>query len=337
MNINQIQNLKNQAISNILEAKDEKELKELRVQFLGRKGELTLILKSLSDLPKEKRIEVGKVANEAKRAIEKTLDEQKEKILKSSSQARGDWFDVTMPGEKLTLGKKHPIIQTIDEIAVIFEKVGFNRVRYPEATTDWYCFEGVNVPRDHPSRDDQETFFLENDLVLSTHTTSGILQEIERVKKPPIRMLHIAKCYRRQVDITHTPMFHQFEGWLIDKKVTIGHLKWVLDYFVKEFFGEKRQTRLRPHHFRYTEPSFEVDINCGVCLGKGCRSCKEGWMELGGSGMAHPQVLKNAGINPKTYSALAFGWGVERVLMMRSQIADNRLIYQNDLRFLKQF
>lgn len=330
-----IQNLKNQAISSIINSQNLEELENLRIAFLGRSGQLSQLTQGIKKVPKEKRAEFGQLLNETKKIIEETLDNQKS-VISGYHWESQETSDLTIPGSKPSLGHQHPLTQAIEEISQIFEGIGYKRVRYPEITTDWYCFEGVNVPADHPSRDDQETFFLENGLVLSTHTTSGILREAE-ISKPPIRMLNIAKCYRRQIDISHTPMFHQFEGWLIDKNVNIGHLKWTLDYFAKNFFGEERRTRIRPHHFQYTEPSFEVDITCGACGGKGCRTCKDGWMELGGSGMAHPQVLRNAGIDPKIYSGLAFGWGVERVYSMRSGIDDGRLYYQNNVRFLDQF
>lgn len=335
MNINLIQNLKNQAISSLLQAKSKDELENLRIYYLGRKGKISEIIRQIPRLKLENKAEFGKVLNDSKKALEEALESQK-KVL-SNFKSKPEGLDVTLPGNKPPLGHQHPVTQAIEEISRIFENIGYHRVRYPEITTDWYCFEGVNVPPDHPSRDDQETFFLENGLVLSTHTTSGILQEAERVKKPPLRMLNIAKCYRRQIDVSHTPMFHQFEGWLIDKEVNVGHLKWTLDYFAKQYFGPDRKTRIRPHHFQYTEPSFEVDITCGACQGRGCRFCKDGWTELGGSGMAHPKVLSNAGIDPKLYSGLAFGWGVERVLSMKTGVDDGRLYYQNDLRFLEQF
>jgi len=337
----QIINLKNEAIGQILEAKDDKTLEEVRIRFLGRSGKINELVKEIPKLPEEERVNVGKILNETKNTSFLAIENSKLHLFQDKNKS-SSWFDITLPGEKPALGTQHPITAAIEEISRIFENIGFVRVRYPEITTDWYCFEGVNVPKDHPSRDDQETFFLENGLVLSTHTTSGILQEIERVKKPPIRMLNIARCYRRQVDVSHTPMFHQFEGWLIDKEVNVGHLKWTLDFFARQYFGPSRKTRLRPHHFQYTEPSFEVDINCGACGGKArlssgqvCRFCKDGWVELGGSGMAHPKVLENAGLNPKTYSALAFGWGVERVMAMKIGVPDIRRLYQNDLNFMK--
>lgn len=332
---NLITNLKNEAIGQIIEANDLATLEEIRIKFLGRSGKINELFKEIPKLSSEEKIAAGKLINEIKTTIEESLNRALEKLQVQSSKT--EWFDVSIPGEKPSLGHQHPVTQAIEEIAGIFENIGFSRVSYPEITNDWYCFEGVNVPADHPSRDDQETFFLENGLVLSTHTTSGILQEIERQKKPPIRMLNIAKCYRRQIDVSHTPMFHQFEGWLIDEGVNVGHLKWTLDYFARQYFGPKRKTRLRPHHFQYTEPSFEVDIDCGGCQGKGCRFCKEGWVELGGSGMAHPNVLKNAGLDPEKYSAFAFGWGVERVLAMRTGIDDIRQLYQSNLSFLNNF
>lgn len=344
MDINLVQNLKNQAISSILQAENKDDINRLKIAYLGHNGQISKIIKQIPLLEKEQRGEFGRVVNDAKKAIEETLNSRLLSFKNQTADLNKNNFDYTLPGIFPPLGKWHPISKTIEEISQIFEHIGFQRVRYPEITNDWYCFEGVNVPPDHPSRDDQETFFLENGKVLSTHTTSGILQEIEKRQKnitsekiTPIRMLNIAKCYRRQIDISHTPMFHQFEGWLIDKNVNIGHLKWILDYFAKQFFGKDRKTRIRPHHFQYTEPSFEVDITCQACGGKGCRFCKDGWTELGGSGMAHPQVLKNARLDPKIYSGLAFGWGVERVLSMKTGVNDGRLYYQNRLDFLKQF
>jgi phenylalanyl-tRNA synthetase alpha chain len=242
----------------------------------------------------------------------------------------------------------------MEEITRIFERIGFTRVRYPEVEWEWYSFEGLNMPKNHPARDDFETFFIDfpqsqkyGKVVLSPHTSSGQVREMERLHHtPPIRMINIAKCYRPNWDVSHVPMFHQFEGLVVDTKINITHLKGTMDYFAKEFFGQERQTRLRPFHFQFTEPSFEVDISCGVCLGKGvlsdnsrCRFCKEGWLELGGSGMVHPNVLKAGGIDPEKYTGFAFGWGIERTYMMKSgtKLDDIRLLYSNDLRFLEQF
>ena len=335
MDSNILRNVQNQAISLAIEAKSNSELDELRLRYFGRKGIINDLFSNLKNESPENRKEAGKQLNHLKQDIEQVFDDQ---IVRLNSNIIIDAnFDPTLPGQKPPLGHQHPVTQTIEEIARIFENIGFARIRYPEITTDWYCFEGVNVPPDHPSRDDQETFFLKDGRVLSTHTTSGLLQEVERVKTLPIRMLHIAKCYRRQIDISHTLMFHQFEGWLLDDGVNIGHLKWVLDYFAKQYFGEGRVTRLRPHHFQYTEPSFEVDITCGACNGRGCRFCKDGWTELGGSGMAHPNMIKNAGLDPDKITGFGFGWGVERVLAMKHGINDIRQLYYNNTEFLKQF
>ena len=217
-------------------------------------------------------------------------------------------------------------------------------IAYPEVEWDWYTFGSLNMPKNHPARDEWETFFIENlahpkygEAILTPHTSSGQLREMERLKKPPIRMLNIAKCYRRQSDISHAPMFYQFEGLVIDKGINITHLKGTLNYFVKQYFGPERKTRIRPFHFQFTEPSFEVDVTCIVCGGKGCKVCKEGWMELGGSGMVHPIVLKNGGIDPQNYTGFAWGWGVERLLMMKHGIPDIRFLFNGDLRFLNQF
>ena len=247
-------------------------------------------------------------------------------------------LDITQPGVKQNIGHLHIITQAIWEIEEIFNSLGFYRVGYPEVETDWYAFKSLNMPQNHPARDEWETFFITPNIVLTPHTSSGQVREMEKGKLP-IKMINISKCYRRQIDISHIPMFHQFEGLYVDKNVSISQLKGVLDYFVKKFFGPDRKIRLRPFNFRFTEPSFEVDISCSICNGKGCRLCKAGWVELGGAGMVHPQVLKNGGINPDKYTGLAFGWGVERVYMMKSglKIPDIRLIYQNDLRFLNQF
>jgi phenylalanyl-tRNA synthetase alpha chain len=234
----------------------------------------------------------------------------------------------------------------INEITTTFEKIGFTRMRYPEVEWDYYAFGALNFPDNHPARDDWETFFIETEedkkfgkTVLTPHTSNGQVREMLRVGKPPIRMINIAKCYRRQSDVSHTVMFHQFEGLVIDKGITIANLRGTIEYFVKSFFGEKRTSRLRPYHFQFTEPSFEVDISCGLCNGKGCKLCKEGWLELGGSGMVHPAVLRAGKINPEIYTGFAFGWGVERCYMMKSgtQIDDIRLLYDNDIRFLNQF
>lgn len=337
-------NLKNEAIGNILEAKDEKELERLRILYLGRSGKVNQLTKELPKLSTSEKAEVGRLLNEAKRAIEEALQNQLSAISRQSSETR-EWLDVTAPGIKPPIGHLHLLTQAIREISEVFEKIGFVRVRYPEVEWEWYAFEGLNMPATHPARDDFESFFIDTKphpkfgkMVLTPHTSNGQLREMERTR-PPIRMINIARCHRPNWDITHTPTFHQFEGLVIDKRINITHLKGVTDYFAFNFFGSGRKTRLRPFHFQFTEPSFEVDINCPLCLGKGCRTCKSGWMELGGAGMVHPKVLENGGIDPSIYSGFAFGWGVERTYIMKSglKVDDIRPLYESDLRFINQF
>lgn len=343
--------IKNDAISMILSAQDSKEIEEIRIQFLGRNGALTALLKDIVKLPKEDKPVIGKLANEIKLIVEDTI-KQKLENLGSGSESKVAGLDVTEPGIRPPLGHLHPVTSAIEEITYIFEHIGFNRVRHPEIEWDWYPFTALNFPENHPARDDWETFFIDQKadpkygpVVLTPHTSSGQIREMEKGKLP-IRMINIAKCYRRQSDVSHTPMFHQFEGLVVGEKISVSDLKGTLDYFVKSYLGGKRVSRIRPYHFQFTEPSFEVDVTCGVCLGKArlpdgerCKLCKEGWLELGGAGMVHPNLFKNTGINPGKYSGFAFGWGVERVLMMKEgiKIDDLRILYSNDLDFLHQF
>lgn len=338
-------NIKNNAMSLILDTHDDKELDEIMLQFLGRSGKLTATIKSITKVPPERRKEIGMLANEVKETIESAIDEQRKKLKTKTVEVKRQKIDVTNPGIKPEIGHLHLVTQAIEEITDIFSRIGFERVRYPEVEWDWYAFEALNFPPNHPARDDWETFFINAEksdkygpMLLTPHTSSGQIREMEN-NKPPIKMLNIAKTYRRQSDVSHTPMFHQFEGLAIDENLSITHLKGVLDYFVKSFFGENRKARIRPYHFEFTEPSFEVDVTCGVCNGRGCKLCKEGWLEMGGAGMVHPNVLKNGGIDPNKYNGFAFGWGVERVLMMKEgiEIDDLRLIYSNKLEFLEQF
>jgi phenylalanyl-tRNA synthetase alpha chain len=338
--------IKNTALSFILEAEDLDSLEETKLQFLGRSGKLTLVIKEITKVPMEKRKEFGLLANEVKQTIEDALETQKSKLKIQSLGRVVEKIDVTNPGIKLPLGHLHLVTQAIEEITSIFEKIGFGKLRYPEVEWDWYVFEALNFPDNHPARDDWETFFIKGNpdpkkgpMLLAPHTSGGQIREMERKQKPPIRMLNIAKCYRRQSDVSHSPMFHQFEGLVVDQDISIVHLKGTLDYFVKSFFGQNRKSRIRPYHFQFTEPSFEVDVSCGVCFGKGCKLCKAGWLEMGGAGMVHPNVLKSGGIDPNKYTGFAFGWGVERVLLMREglRIDDLRTLYSNNLEFLQQF
>lgn len=325
----------------------------LRLELLGSKSDLALLIRKIGQVPQSDRHRIGPVVAQVKQAIEGALSELAPD-LEPEIISTAD--DVTMPGLRPPEGHLHTVTQAITDITEIFERIGFSRVRHPEVDWDWYPFESLNMPPTHPARDEWETFFIQypgkqlrdprkQKMVLTPHTSNGQVREMEKGKLP-IRMINIAKCYRRQIDVSHTPMFHQFEGLYVDTNVSIGHLKGVFDYFVGQFFGPNRKTRLRPFHFQFTEPSFEVDINCGICLGTGmladrtaCKLCKAGWLELGGAGMVHPVVLRNGGVDPEKYSGFAFGWGIERTSMMKSgtKLDDIRLLYGNDIRFLEQF
>lgn len=342
---NEFLNIKNNAVSLILDSTTLEELEEIKLQFLGRSGQLTLALKQLPRIDPEKRREVGVLANEVKETIESTIKDKEQTLKTGNFRSHIEKIDVTEPGIKPPLGHLHLITQAISEITTIFDHIGFTRVRYPEVEWDWFPFTALNFPPNHPARDDWETFFVDEEpnakygpMLLTPHTSNGQIREMMN-NKPPIEMLNIGKCYRRQSDVSHTPMFHQFEGLAVSENLSIVNLKGVLDYFVKSYFGPDRKARIRPYHFEFTEPSFEVDVTCGVCNGKGCKLCKEGWLEMGGAGMVHPNVLKNSGIDPSKYNGFAFGWGVERVLMMKEgiEIDDLRLLYSNKLEFLKQF
>ncbi len=332
------------------------ELEAARVNFLGRKGRLAEAMKDLSTMTDDAKREAGKQANDVKRTLEGAFAAAESRVIDADRAAKSEreWIDVTLPGSAPSIGHLHLSTQAIDEISQIFSHLGFNRARHPEVDWDYYAFEALNMPKDHPARDEWETFFVadgdkvmtgeKGKMVLTPHTSNSQVREMEKGKLP-IRMILIGKCYRRQSTARHLSMFHQFEGLMIDEKVSVTELKGVFDYFVKQYFGADRATRLRPYHFRFTEPSFELDISCVVCDGIGkidgvkCKLCKEGWLELGGAGMVHPNVLKAGGLDPDKYTGFAFGWGVERTMMMRSgiNIDDIRTLYKNDLRFLKQF
>jgi phenylalanyl-tRNA synthetase alpha chain len=311
-----------------------------RIQILGKKGKLNQIAKLLPELSLEDRKIAGQLLNQAKTKIESLFDES------TSNSTKNAFFDPTVPGEKPSIGQLHPVTQAIKEIQTIFESIGFTRVRYPEIDWDHYAFTSLNMPKNHPARDEWETFFIDTPeherlgkMVLTPHTSNGQVREMERVGKPPIRMLNIAKCYRRQQDVTHTAMFHQFEGLVVDKGINIQHLKGTLDYFARKFYGPTAKSRIRPFMFKFTEPSFEVDFSCTHCDGTGCRFCKSGWHEVGGAGMVHPNVLKAGGIDPDIYTGFAFGWGVERVFTLKPglELDDIRPLYGNDLSLLSKF
>lgn len=312
-------------------------IRDIENKYLGRKSALTSLLKIIKELPVEFRGDSGKKANTLRVKIETKI-----KLSKEVSNDSDRFFDVTLPGEKIPVGHLHLTTQAIKEITEIFTRIGFYKVRYPEVEWDWYAFTALNFPFNHPARDDWETFFIDKKdtdkklgkRILTPHTSSGQVREMQSGKMP-IRMINISKTYRRQIDVSHLPMFHQFEGLVIDKGITIAHLKGVLDYFVKEFFGPDRVVRIRPYNFRFTEPSFEVDVSVPAESKLG----KNGWLEIGGAGMVHPKVLEAGGIDPKIYSGFAFGWGVERnkITQKGISIEDIRILYQNDIRFLKQF
>lgn len=313
----------------------------LHAKYLGKKGLFNQLAEHLKSLNSSDKKTFGIKLNQLKTELEQAISNQAVAVGQQQQQT-----DLTMPGEKPHIASLHPISQAIEEITQIFEQIGFIRVRYPEVDWDYYVFESLNMPPDHPARDEWETFFVGGQQVLTTHTSNGQVREMERVAgQPPIRMINIARCYRRQQDATHTQMFHQFEGLVVDRGINIQHLKGTLDYFAQRFYGKDVQSRIRPFHFRFTEPSFEVDFSCHICHGTGvvdhhkCKFCKSGWHEVGGAGMVHPNVLKAGGIDSEIYTGFAFGWGVERTYTLKPDlnIDDIRLLYSNDMRFLTQF
>jgi len=323
----------------LIELNNFKDLEDLKVFYLGRKGVVTKELRSLSKVEGEEKRVRGKDLNLLKKFIEEAIDVKKKSIFqeKEKSLLTTDWIDVTSPGIRKKRGSLHPVTTVIREMIDIFKSLGFEVAGGPEIETDWYNFEALNIPKNHPARDTQATFFVTEELLLRTQT-SPVQIRVMQLNKPPIRIIAPGKTYRRDSDITHTPMFHQLEGLLVDESVTLTDLKGILEYFAKTFFGKDRLVRFRPHYFPFTEPSLEMDISCGICSGKGCRVCKySGWMEIMGAGMVHPNVLINAGIDPQKYQGFAFGIGIERPAMLRHNIDDLRLFYENDLRFLEQF
>lgn len=325
-----------------------KDIAVLEIKYLGRNGLINDLLKEIKNvLPNEKK-SYGQKINELKTSIKHLIEVREKKIVKDPIV--GEFLDKTIPGKIYPKGSLHVVSLAIEEITKIFERIDFIRVSYPEVDWEYYAFEALNIPSNHPARDDVETSFIDvpanlkfGKMVLTPHTSNGQHREMKRAGKPPIRMINISKCYRPNWDTTHTPMFHQFEGLCVDSDITIANLKGTLDYFAEKYFGVGTKTRLRPHHFQFTEPSFEVDITCTVCNGtaeinnRKCKVCKSGWLELGGCGMVHPNVLKEGGINPEKFTGWAFGFGIERVIMMKYGLDDIRNYYAGDIRFLEQF
>ncbi|MDU2197936.1 MAG: phenylalanine--tRNA ligase subunit alpha [Peptostreptococcaceae bacterium] len=333
-------NLKDIALGEIQEASTIEELESLRVKYSGKKGQLTAIMKEMGKLSAEERPVIGKVANVVREAIEGGINTKKEEIkaIEKEKQLASEVIDVTMPGKIFTVGKKHPISQIIDEVSEIFMGLGFSIAEGPEVETIENNFDALNAPKDHPSRDMSDTFYINSELLLRTQT-SPVQVRTMKSQELPIKVISPGRCFRfDSPDATHSPMFHQIEGLVVGKDVTMAQLKGTLDNFVKKLFGEETKTKFRPHNFPFTEPSAEVDVTCFKCGGEGCAMCKqEGWIEILGAGMVHPNVLRNCGIDPEVYSGFAFGMGVERIGMLKYEIDDIRLLFENDMRFLNQF
>ncbi|MBQ3483032.1 MAG: phenylalanine--tRNA ligase subunit alpha [Clostridia bacterium] len=333
-----LEKIKAQALSEL--ASENADTEAIRIRYLGKKGELTAVLRGMGALSAEERPVVGQLANEVRAAIEAALSakvaEQKEKEL--NDRLAREKLDVTMPGAPARMGHQHPLTRAQREMEEIFIGMGFEIAEGPEVEYDYYNFQALNIPENHPARDTQDTFYITDNILLRSQTSPVQVRVMEQ-KKPPIRVISPGRVYRSDaLDATHSPLFHQMEGLVVDKGITMSDLKGTLETFARKMFGERTQIRFRPHHFPFTEPSAEVDVSCFVCGGKGCRVCKgEGWIEILGAGMVHPFVLSNCGIDPTVYSGFAFGMGLERVTMTRYGIDDIRLFYENDERFLKQF
>lgn len=336
----ELEAIRQRAISELEAAKGQQELEMLRVKYLGKKGEVTAILKKMGGLSAEERPVIGQLANEVRTMIEDEITKRAAELKEAAlqEQLKNEALDVTLPGRQRPLGASHPLSIVLDEIKEIFVGMGFDIVDGPEVETDYYNFEALNIPKNHPARDTQDTFYINENILLRTQTSPVQVRVMEK-QKPPIRIISPGRVYRSDaVDATHSPLFHQIEGLVVAEGITFADLKGTLETFVKRLYGEDSVVRFRPHHFPFTEPSAEVDVQCFNCHGEGCRLCKgEGWIEILGCGMAHPKVLQNCGIDPEKYSGFALGMGLERVVMRRYNIDDLRLFYENDVRFLKQF
>ena len=335
-----LQNIKDEALRAIEQADVPEKLNDVRVKFLGKKGELTAVLKSMKDVKPEDRPMVGQLVNETRSNIEERLNEAKAKLEQAEMEhkLKNEVIDVTLPAKKANIGHAHPNTNVLDEVEDIFVGMGYEVVEGPEVEYDYYNFEALNIPENHPAKDEQDTFYINKDILLRTQTSPVQVRVMEKGKLP-IRMIAPGRVFRSdEVDATHSPSFHQIEGMVIDKNITFADLKGTLVEFVKKLFGEDTKVKFRPHHFPFTEPSAEVDVSCFKCGGKGCRFCKgEGWIEILGCGMVHPKVLKMSGIDPDEYQGFAFGVGLERITLLKYEIDDMRLLYENDDRFLKQF
>ncbi|MGQ9509162.1 MAG: phenylalanine--tRNA ligase subunit alpha [Thermodesulfobacteriota bacterium] len=334
-----LETLYRETLDSLSKVTKQREVHEIRIQVLGRKGSLTQILKQLGSLPESERKEVGKKANELKEALESKIEETLHKLQEKEREEAllKEKIDLTLPGRGRILGRKHPLTQILDEIVDIFDHLGFEVVEGPEVELDYYNFEALNIPKGHPAREMQATFFISEEVVLRTHTSPVQVRTMER-QRPPVRVICPGAVYRCDSDPTHSPMFHQVEGLLVDRGVTFADLKGVLTVFVHQMFGKETRLRFRPSFFPFTEPSAEVDIECFICKGKGCGVCGQtGWLEILGSGMVDPEVYRFVEYDPEEVSGFAFGMGIERIAMLKFGINDIRLFFTNDLRFLKQF
>ena len=335
-----LEQIRAQATAALKNAADERSVDEIRIQFLGKKGELTSILKQMGSLSAEERPKMGQLANEIRGDIENTIAGTMAAMKKRALDRRleKETLDVTIPGKKPALGRLHPLNSTLNQLIDIFRSMGFDVVDGPEVENDYYNFEALNVPKDHPARDMQDTFYLAENLLLRTQTSATQIRTMEQ-RKPPIRMICPGRVYRSdEVDATHSPVFHQVEGLVVDKGITMCDLKGTLEQMAHEIYGPETKVKFRPSFFPFTEPSVEVDVSCSECGGKGCRVCKgSGWIEILGAGMVHPRVLKGCGIDPEVYSGFAFGIGLDRLTTTRHKISDIRLLFENDRRFLEQF
>ena len=337
---NNLKTIREDAIKQILSSDTLDKLNDIRVAYLGKKGELTAILKTMKDLSPEERPVFGQLVNEVRAEIEEKLEEVKTKLAKSmrEEQLKKEVIDVTLPAKKNVIGHRHPNTIALEEVENIFVGMGYEVVEGPEVEYDYYNFEALNIPANHPAKDEQDTFYINDNIVLRTQTSPVQVRVMEKGKLP-IRMIAPGKVFRSdEVDATHSPSFHQIEGLVIDKNITFADLKGTLAEFAKELFGAETKVKFRPHHFPFTEPSAEVDVTCFKCGGDGCRMCKgTGWIEILGCGMVHPRVLEMSGIDPNEYTGFAFGMGLERIALLKYEIDDMRLLYENDRRFLKQF
>jgi phenylalanyl-tRNA synthetase alpha chain len=335
----ELENLQKEILASLSQASTEKEVSEIRVRSLGRKGSVTQLLKRLGTLPETDRREIGRKANQIKEDLETRIEEVLLQIRERERKEalEKEKIDVTLPGRRIPIGKKHPITQILDEIIDIFSRLGFEVVEGPEVELDYYNFEALNIPKGHPAREMQATFFISDEVVLRTHTSPMEVRTMEK-HPPPVRIISPGPVYRRDSDPTHSPMFHQVEGLLVDKGITFADLKGVLTVFVHQMFGKGTRLRFRPSFFPFTEPSAEIDIECFICGGKGCGVCSNtGWLEILGSGMTDPAVFGFVNYDPEEVTGFAFGMGVERIAMLKFGINDIRLFFTNDLRFLKQF